>query len=72
MMNRAVTEPSATGKLTTHQSARRVSRGCTLASCASLCAALAILLALAPSASATLPDNRAYEMVSPVEKGEGA
>jgi hypothetical protein len=28
-----------------------------------------LLLALASTASATLPDNRAYEMVSPIEKG---
>ena len=45
--------------------ARRLS----LASCASLCLAMAVLLVLAGAAFAALPDNRAYEMVSPVDKG---
>jgi hypothetical protein len=37
--------------------------------CASASVLTALMLALAASAGATLPDNRAYEMVSPVEKG---
>ena len=44
-------------------------RRITLESIASLCIALAMALVLAHVAFAGLPDNRAYEMVSPVEKG---
>ena len=37
--------------------------------CAALCAALVAMVAFACTALASLPDNRAYEMVSPIEKG---
>jgi hypothetical protein len=44
-------------------------RRLTVASCASLCIATTMLLVLACAALANLPDNRQYEMVSPIEKG---
>ncbi|HTB50284.1 MAG TPA: hypothetical protein VK701_04845 [Solirubrobacteraceae bacterium] len=44
-------------------------RGLTLAGCVSLFIAVGMLWLLACSAFANLPDNRAYEMVSPVERG---
>jgi hypothetical protein len=40
-----------------------------LSACASAALVTALVLGLACSAFAALPDNRAYEMVSPVEKG---
>jgi hypothetical protein len=52
-----------------HRAAPLNARGLSLASFASLAIAVVALLALAAPALAALPDNRAYEMVSPVEKG---
>jgi hypothetical protein len=56
-------------KIATHESRRRAPRNRALTTCTALSLTLAIVLALASSAFATLPDNRAYEMVSPIEKG---
>lgn len=47
-------------------------RTISLASLVSLCLATGAITVLASTALATLPDNRAYEMVSPVEKGGAA
>jgi hypothetical protein len=44
-------------------------RRLTLASCASLCIAIAVMLIFVCAALASPPDNRQYELVSPVEKG---
>jgi hypothetical protein len=44
-------------------------RRLTLASCASLCIAIAVMLVSVCAALASPPDNRQYELVSPVEKG---
>jgi hypothetical protein len=44
-------------------------RRLTLASCASLCIAIAVMLVFVCAALASPPDNRQYELVSPVEKG---
>lgn len=46
-------------------------RRLTLTGCVSLCVVVSMVLVVACTAMATLPDNRAYEMVSPIEKGGG-